>query len=325
MKQPKFFIGPMTQNVIDSVIEVAEENDVNFGFIATRRQIDIVNSYVGYDTWEYATYVRNKSKNVLVCRDHAGAGQGNQDLLNLAYQDISSLHADVTANLDIIHIDPWKKFPRYEEGLRETINNILYVNSFNSNILFEVGTEEAIRPFSVDEFTNFLIDLKIQLGPIFKNIQYAVIQSGTRLMGTKNIGIFDLVKLRSMVKICKDFNILSKEHNGDYLSDENLKIRFDNGLDAVNIAPEFGVIETKVLLDNIKNDKDFEKIYDICLNGGKWKKWVPKEFHIEKDKTRLIEICGHYHNKEIKQIVNIDDNIIKDKLKEKLQKYLKLM
>jgi len=321
----KFYIGPMTQNVIDSVIEVANEKKVKFGFCTTRRQIDNYTGYVGYDTWEFVTYVRNKTDNVLICRDHGGIGQGSQDFP--AHKDINSFYADATARLDIIHIDPWKKMNGCEEALRETINNILYVYSHNAYINFEVGTEEAIYPYTDYELYAFLKKLKYELGSIFEtNVKYAVIQSGTKLEGTKNIGKFDEERLRHMIEACKDFNVLSKEHNGDYLTDAEIKFRFDKGLNAINIAPEFGVIETKVLIDNIKNNRDFEKIYDICLNGEKWKKWVNlARFEPSRQKIHLIEICGHYHNKEIKDIVNMDNEIIKKKLKEKLYNYIDIL
>jgi hypothetical protein len=326
MKDIKFYIGPVTQNVIDAVIEFAEENNVRFGFIPSRRQIEWNNGYVGYNTYDFINYVKSKTNKVLVCRDHSGLQQGYK--IGPTYEDLYSMIYDAKWNMDIIHIDPWKKYsaPRqYELGLRETINNIFLINQINNKIKFEVGTEEAIKSFSTIQFYDFLDDLQFQLGKIWENVQYAVVQSGTRLLGTKNTGNFNLEKLQKYVEICKFFNICSKEHNGDYLSNDEIKIRFDNGLNAINIAPEFGVIETTILLDNTKNDDDFEKIYNICLNGEKWKKWVPKEFHVERNKKELIKICGHYHNKEIKQIVNINDNIIKQKIKERLQELINLI
>jgi hypothetical protein len=321
-KDIKFYIGPITQNVIDSVIEVANEKNVKFGFCATRRQIDYDSGYVGYTTSEFVKYVRSKTDKVLICRDHSGAKQGKNEESPL-YKDINSLYVDIIARLDVIHIDPWKKFLKYDENLRETVNHILYVYSHNPYILFEVGTEEAIFPYNHLDLKRFLSNLKYELGDIFiTNVKYAVIQSGTRLQETKNIGKFNLIKLHNMIDVCKEFNILSKEHNGDYLTKEELKIRFDNGLNAINIAPELGVIETKVLIKYIKNDKDFNKIFVICLNGEKWKKWVNSDFDPLMNKKELIEICGHYHNKEIKYIVNIDDEIIKRELKNKLLLYL---
>ena len=39
-----------------------------------------------------------------------------------------------------------------------------------------------------------------------------------------------------MIDACKEYNKLSKEHNGDYLTNKEIKTRFDMGLDAINIA-----------------------------------------------------------------------------------------
>jgi hypothetical protein len=239
--------------------------------------------------------------------------------------DLYSMKVDAINSIDVIHIDPWKKFQSYDQGLRETLNNIFYVNAINEDTLFEVGTEEAIRSFSSGEFFRFLKDLKYNLGHVFNNIEYAVIQSGTKLLGTKNVGSFDENRLKEMTDICKMFDISSKEHNGDYLSDAGIKFRFDNGLNAINIAPEFGVIETKILLENM-NDKQFFEVYHICLEGRNWEKWLNYGFGFdyESRKKEIIEVCGHYHNKEIKEIVNMDDNIIKTVLKKKLQELTSL-
>ena len=49
--------------------------------------------------------------------------------------------------MDIIHIDPWKKYPSYSEGLEKTIELIKYCYKQNPNIEYEIGTEEGIRHF----------------------------------------------------------------------------------------------------------------------------------------------------------------------------------
>ena len=325
LKTVKFFIGPMTQNVIDSVIEFANEEKINLGFCVSRRQIDydygyVEDNYHKYDTPRFVEYVKSKTSRVIIERDHAGLAQGKKTGPSL--YDMHSLLYDA-AYVDIIHIDPWKKFTNNSElAVRETINNIVLTYHKNPNILFEVGTEEAIYCYQTEFLLNFLGNLKYELGDIFtNNVKYCVVQAGTKLEGTRNVGKFDLARFLNMQALVKShFGLMSKEHNGDYLTNEEIKLRFDNGLDAINIAPEFGVIETKVLLDHIKLDTDFKKIYDICLKGEKWKRWVPESYTLPfKNKRELVEICGHYHNKEIKKIVNVDDEIIKKELKNKLK------
>ena len=40
MKEIKFYIGPMSKNVVDAVIEFVEETGNTIGFIPSRRQIE---------------------------------------------------------------------------------------------------------------------------------------------------------------------------------------------------------------------------------------------------------------------------------------------
>ena len=89
-----------------------------------------------------------------------------------------------------------------------------------------------------------------------------------------------------MIEVCKIFGVKSKEHNGDYLSSEEIKQRFDCGLDALNIAPEFGQIETLCYLETIQ---DIEEWYKICYESKRWEKWVSKDFIPEQNKEELIK------------------------------------
>ena len=111
--------------------------------------------------------------------------------------------------------------------------------------------------------------------------------------------------------------MLSKEHNGDYIPVDLIKEKMSLGLTSINIAPEFGQIETKVYLDKIKKDsKLFGKLYEICYISNRWQKWVDKKFDPEKNKEQLINICGHYIVSNLKFVTeiknkfrNIDDEI----------------
>ena len=98
-----------------------------------------------------------------------------------------------------------------------------------------------------------------------------------------------------MIDVCKRFGVLSKEHNGDYISTSVIKEKFDMGLDSINIAPEFGVIETQTYIDEIGNDDTIlNKFWQICYRSEKWKKWVNSDFDPQLNKIELIKICGHY-------------------------------
>lgn len=311
----KLFIGPVSLNIIDTIIDYCNNTGNIIGLIPSRRQIDYKSNYVGLNTSEFVNYVKRCSDNIIIERDHSGIGQGE-----IFDSGFVSQHMDAVNNFDIIHIDPWKVYKKYEDGLYETIRNIKYVNSVNDECLFEIGTEEAIRRFEIDEFDKFIKDIKYNLGDLFYKVKYAVIQSGTKIKETKNVGNFDLDRLNKMVEICNHYGLLSKEHNGDYLKIEDIKKRFNNGLSAINIAPEFGVFETDIILENIDLGKK-EKLFKICYDSGKWKNWVNGNFDPFENKNELIRICGHYqfNNKKFKDMnINID-NIIRKSIYQKLE------
>ena len=281
----------MTKNVVDTIINYANANSTEITFIPSRRQIDIPRGYVNnWSTQEFTKYVRSKSKFIVIERDHGGPGQGT-------YPDdgFESLKID-SENFDIIHIDPWKQYPDYKEGLEKTIDLINYSYSINKNLYFEIGTEESIRPFEVSEIDNLINDLKLRLdNDVYQRIKYVVIQCGTKLLEKENIGSFDKEKLSAMLETVKSHNLIAKEHNGDWVSNSVIKEKKDLGLTCINIAPEFGEIETKVLYNYIKTNIEwFDRFYKICLESGKWKKWVSSTFDPETNKEMLIYICGHY-------------------------------
>ena len=307
----KYFVGPMSKNVVDAIIEFGGD----FGFIPSRRQVDYNGGYVNnWTTGEFATYVNGR---VPIQRDHGGVGQG--------YAPDNGINSFIHDSMyfDIIHIDPWKVYQDYGEGLQETINNINFIYLRNSEIKFEIGTEESIRRFEDYELQNLLRRLESELMPkIFDNIEYAVVQSGVGLdLGKQtNTGTFDPDRLEKMVSICKKFGKKSKEHNGDYLSNKEYKDRFDLGLDSINIAPEFGQLETLCYLDEMGDD--IEDYYQICYDSKRWEKWVDNDFVPEDNKKELIKICGHYVFSderfiEIKPEIDIKiKKVIKDKLGE---------
>jgi hypothetical protein len=280
------------------------------GLLPSRRQVEFNGGYVNnWTTEEFVNYIKNKS-NIVVERDHAGIGQGDEN-------EYDSYKID-SMFMDIIHIDPWKKYSFFEDGLLETIKNINYISNINPKVKFEIGTEESIRKFNFKEIVELIQELKMELNlNQFENIQYICIQSGVGLdlINRKNTGTFNLETLRLMIEICRKFKKQSKEHNGDYLSKEDIQIRFDNGLDALNIGPEIAQIETEVYLKHM-NEIQINEFYQTCLDSKKWVKWVNDNFDVT-DKEKLIMVCGHYNFNNLPNI-KIDNEMVKETIKNKL-------
>lgn len=283
MNYPRFYIGPMSQNIVDAITEFSEETGNIVGLIPSRRQVEWNGGYV--NNWTTKTFTEYADK-LFLTRDHAGPGQGYTD-----DDGFTSLKEDCKY-LTIIHIDPWKKYPKYEDGLKWTIDMINFCYDENPNIEFEIGTEEAIRNFSSEELNQLVNDLKKELKDlVFSQIKYLVIQSGTSLKETINTGHYNKDRLISMLGVAKSWGLLSKEHNGDYLPVELIKEKMSLGLDAINIAPEFGKLETQTYIDH---GIDLDKFWEICYKSKRWEKWVSSDFDPYAQRLGLIRTCGHY-------------------------------
>ena len=276
----------MSKNIVDVVIELQSEN---LGLLPSRRQIDYNGGYVNnWNTQTFSEYVK-KSSDLIIERDHSGAEQG---ILN--NDEYISLGID-SNYIDIVHVDPWKKYKNLEDGISETVEYIKFIHNKNKNVKFEVGTEESIRKFSPEELNHFIQELKNRLSKDeFENIEYVCIQSGVSLdiVEQKNNGDFNRDRLIKMIDITFKYGKKSKEHNGDYLSNYEIKKRFNDGLDSINIGPEIVQLETQLYLDNF-TDAQLQEFYQVCLESKKWEKWVTEDFDTT-NKKMLILVCGHY-------------------------------
>lgn len=289
MSFPKYYIGPMSHNVVDCVIKHGQKHPI--GFIPSRRQVDFSGGYVNnWNTQTFVEYVKEKNSSILICRDHGGAEQGQ-----VSDDGYESFGVD-SINFDLIHIDPFRVSKTVHESAEKTVEYIKFCYLKNPSIFYEVGTEEAIFKYEPNELDYFLRYLKNNLTDLeFSQIKYAVVQSGTGLdLSTRtNTGNFSAGRLSNFIEVVKHHNLLSKEHNGDYLIDSfDVKIRYALGLDAINIAPEFGQIESEYYLDVCKRTNLIEDLYQICYNSGKWKKWVKDVSRVSRE--QIIMISCHY-------------------------------
>jgi hypothetical protein len=323
LNEIKFFIGPMSKNVVDSVIEFSNKYGNKIGFIPSRRQLDYSGGYVNnWCTENFCNYVRKNNSNILICRDHGGENQGQK-----IDDGMQSFIVDCQ-HLDLIHVDPFRVSEDIKQAAEKTKTIIQKLFKINPTVMYEVGTEEAIFKYSPEDLKWFLDYLKNGLTiNQFNQIKYAVVQSGTGLnLSTRtNTGKFNKTKLKSFIDVVKKFNLMSKEHNGDYLIDSfDIETRFELGLDAINIAPEFGQIESEYYLEACKKDKTlFDTLYKICYNSGKWKKWIRDIEIIRKD--QLIMTCCHYVLSDKEFLENIkskfpeSDKMICEKINTKLR------
>ena len=358
----------MSKNCVDSTVEIVNLYKIPILLIASRRQIDSEEFGGGYvndwNTRTFANYIKkiDKNNNIILSRDHGGPWQNNLEIkknYNLKESMDSckrSYKEDIDNDFKIIHIDPsidpFKKLN--SKIILERVKELLlfcheYAKKKGKEIYFEIGTEEQSGytntfeelEFSLIEIKKFCVQNNIPK-PIF-----IVVQTGTKVIETENIGTFDApIRIKSeipaeiqvplAIDICNKYQIMVKEHNTDYLSEEALKWHPRLGIHAANVAPEFGVTETKSFIDILKKynlTKEINEFMELSYKSYKWKKWL-KDNTKTTDEEKAI-ISGHYifSKKEFKNIksrtefklmqFNIDlDKYLKEQIKKSIYKYL---
>ena len=320
-------VGPMSLNCVDAAIELANEYEAPLLLIASRRQIDSEEFGGGYvnnwTTQEFAKYVidNDQKGKILLARDHGGPWQSIKEVGdNLSLRramDSAKLSylRDLEAGFQVLHIDPSVDIhssPNVDEILDRVFDLYDYcwthAQRLGREVIFEVGTEEQSGSTNTQEELDYTLNelLKFCKKNNIPQPSFVVIQTGTRVMETRNVGSFDTplrvanelpaeIQVPKMIEICNRYGIMMKEHNTDYLSDEALQWHPRLGIHAANVAPEFGVAETLALLDVLEKNNlqvladDFLK---LSYDSKKWEKWMLDETTAS-DRERSI-ISGHY-------------------------------
>lgn len=319
--------GPMSLIVTDVIIDLSNRYNRSIAMIPSRRQIECAQLGGGYvnkwTTEEFTKYVRTKDKGskVLLSRDHSGPWQfqvGRNSTENMSHlaalNEVKiSLRVDIESGFDLIHIDPSPglKFGLSQEQVEDDIVELVEfcVSVSDKKINFEIGADEqTFEPETVESAENTLVRIltKLEKNNLPKPIFY-VLQTGTKVMETRNIGSFNSelsvegmippsVQVPAMLKMLRKYNLRMKEHNADYLSNDSLSWHMRYGIHAANVAPEFGVVETRALLEIAKNnscDYFIDTFSKIVLENRKWEKWMLEDSLASE--FEKVEIAGHYH------------------------------
>jgi tagatose-1,6-bisphosphate aldolase non-catalytic subunit AgaZ/GatZ len=320
-------VGPMSVNCVDAAIELSNEHEVPIILIASRRQIDSEEFGGGYvNNWTTEQFARNvidhdKKGKILLARDHGGPWQNtkekdeNLSLRRAMESAKSSYRADLDAGFQILHIDPSVDI-HGRPDVDEVLDRIFELYEFcwshaqqlRQEVIFEIGTEEQSGSTNSQEELDYTLNAVQQFCKKYHLPQpsFVVIQCGTRVMETRNVGSFDSpvrvadelpaeIQLPKMIEICNRYGILMKEHNTDYLSDEALQWHPRLGIHAANVAPEFGVTESRALVNVLEangHNSLSERFLQLAYESNKWNKWMLPGTKAD-DRDRAI-IAGHY-------------------------------
>ena len=142
--------------------------------------------------------------------------------------------------------------------------------------------------------------------------EFVVGQTGTLTRLTENVGHFNRENAMKLSANALKHNVGIKEHNGDYLSDKILLEHPHLGVTAMNVAPEFGVVETRAYLELAKveerNVPAAERsnltavMSEYAVRSQRWRKWVLADManatveEVLQDAeltAQITDICGH--------------------------------
>ncbi len=314
-------LGPMSIEVINSLDSFSKKYKKKIMLICSRNQIEAASLGGGYvnnfSTQQFGNFIkRKKNKFLIMSRDHCGPFK-RDDIKNSISQEIenckTSLYQDIINDFKILHIDTSECGKAKYEVADELMSFCNQTSKdLNKEIHFEFGCEDH---GVLTNFTNFERDAKFFSK--YKNKQFIVCQTGSLIKSIFQVGQFDVDSVHIMKKIANNYGILLKEHNCDYLNIDQIKLRKDNGINAINIAPELGVMQTHLLYylsKKNKLDKEISKFKKYVLKNGKWKKW---NYNNENDLIKFFSSGHYYYGTEIYK-----DLILKLNKKIKFQKIL---
>ncbi|NQW09744.1 MAG: class II D-tagatose-bisphosphate aldolase, non-catalytic subunit [Alphaproteobacteria bacterium] len=362
-------IGVVSRNCVQAAVEIANEHDVDLMLIPSRRQIDtrsLGGGYVeGWTAHDLARFVgdRDPKNRIILARDHGGPWQNSSELERKLTPEAAmssakgSFAEDIDAGFSIIHIDP-SVSPDGQPDLDVIIDRVFelyaycmeYALKSNRNIAIEVGTEEQ------DTVARSILDVELLVNKISSFCKsaklptplFVVVQTGTKVVETRNVGSLGSpfrvpgeipaeVNLPRILTTLRRHGMLIKQHNTDYLPDEILGRHPHLGIDAANVAPEFGVIESRTFLHVTEANlliAERDRFLELAYKSGKWRKWMAPDSKA-KDRERAI-ISGHYifsnpEFGELKEKVNralsnrnVDiDDTLKNSVKNGILRYMR--
>jgi len=325
---PIVCVGPMSRNCVTAAVRYGDAIKRPIPLIASRRQIDAASLGGGYverwNTETFARFVRSiGGGHAVLCRDHGGPWQGaGEDALSVEDAMVrakASIAEDIAQGFGVIHLDP--SIGEDTRDPRETLEMLFELYAFSietaarlgRHVEFEIGTEQQSGEVAgPTELIALLKDVtRFCRAGGFQHPLFCVVQTGTLVREMRNVGLtegrknedidqaYAVKTMERNVKALADVAYINgvhiKEHNGDYLSDGSMATRTKWEIGGVNIAPEFGVLETRTLLSlcsefGLLGVRD--AMVELFYASRKWEKWLAQSSEAT-DLDKAV-IAGHY-------------------------------
>lgn len=288
MNDMRLGFGPMSPESIKAICTYTHDTQRPLMIIASRNQVDADSGYVMTTPKLRELLDTQPTDYVWMCRDHCGPyfldSEKGFDLKKAVAATKKTIAYDIEQGFDLIHIDTSRVDDTY--GIAEELFEFAY--KLNPNIRFEFGTEEnvgvAAGAIKYREDVAFAKNMP--------NLEFVVAQTGSLCYEDHQAGTFEIDTVRDLVKVANDNGVKLKEHNADYLTPLEVQLRRAAGVHAMNIAPQLGVVQTKLLKELCLarvGELEWNAFANIVLASGRWSKWTDSD----QDDQKVI-VAGHY-------------------------------
>jgi D-tagatose-1,6-bisphosphate aldolase subunit GatZ/KbaZ len=337
-------VGPVSELAVRATIEASARSGSPVIFIASRNQVDKNEFGGGYlmGGMDQASFVRlirgqcselSYSGPLYIARDHGGPWQRDRELTEKYPVERAmaiakeSFDADLEAGFNDLHIDPTKcPFPYSMDDLVcWTLELLEHCEKKRKSlglaaVDYEVGAEDIQGGVtSVAFFKAFIESFVAEVGKKGLPLPTFIVgQTGTLTKLDTNIGRYDREMARELSAMAAAHGVGFKEHNGDYLSSAICRMHPELGITGMNVAPEFGFVETSALFELAESELKLfkegwigakslsgmaELLVDRTFESAPWRKWidpVAKAMSVEAlagdrhMRTTIAKVCGHY-------------------------------
>ena len=281
--------GPMSRDVIEILCNYSHNNKKPLMIIASRNQVDAESGYVMTTPQIREQLTSLPTDYIWMCRDHCGPyfldAEKNLSLRDAVEATKKTIAYDIEQGFNLIHIDTSRVDDTY--GIAEEL--FKFCLDLNPNIQFEFGTEENVGVAA--GAIKYKAD--VAFAKNIPNIQFVVAQTGSLCHEDHQAGTFEIDTVRELVAVANANGVKLKEHNADYLTAGEIQLRRAAGVHAMNIAPQLGVVQTKLLRRLVAAHPDAQGQWTDFANeviaSGRWSKWTERD-----DREHQINVAGHY-------------------------------
>jgi hypothetical protein len=322
----KLGFGPISPEIIEGVIKASALLAQPLMLISTQNQIDWNGGYVNnWKTSEYVEYVHTilpkyPESHIYLCRDHLGPGFKNDNIDDV----YKTLYDDIDNNFDLIHIDFSNIHADKNTVLNETKKVILNIYKKTDTVRLEIGTEENVGR-SISTLAD--IEREVKFVKEYAEPEFFVVQTGSLVKEINQVGSFQKDFIVEAHNLLSSHRIRLKEHNADYLDEDMIRARVGI-VDAMNIAPQLGVLQTVTVIEQaLIYGVDITEFLNVSYNSKRWEKWLHK--NSASNSMLCAIIAGHYNftSKAYQQLIFYLDKqidikkMIVDKTVEMIQFY----